>query len=357
MKRLFLVLVGASLVCTMHAQVLEQDEPALVYFSPKNTVVLDFTYTIEKQERGIYADYAKKMLGIQDAVQETKSVYSIQDVHIGLSTETDYSRPHKISLENDLLSQWVSINEKGLLLGYNVSPKEKSNVKKPNKPCERRCIPSSPTVAPLGEDALENVLLKEQAQAVVKQILGLRETRMFLLSGEVEHVPADGESMKQMLAALDKQEQALTELFTGKKCKNTEHKIVRVTPDILAADENGIQEQTGFFSPGNGFTDGENVDADSIKIVMCLHRPVIQKPVVTKKHKKKKAPEVSQIVYNLPGNADIQVEWDGRILAQRTMPIAQLGVDVPLAKSLFTGAELPHIVFSEKSGNIVSISK
>jgi hypothetical protein len=62
-------------------------------------------------------------------------------------------------------------------------------------------------------------------------------------------------------------------------------------------------------------------------------------------------------VYNLPGNGDVKVVYKGRPMAERTIPIAQIGVDVPLAKDMFTDKELPRIVFCEKTGNIVSISK
>ena len=37
--------------------------------------------------------------------------------------------------------------------------------------------------------------------------------------------------------------------------------------------------------------------------------------------------------------------------------MAQFGADMPLPKELFTGKDLPVIVISEKTGNIISISK
>jgi hypothetical protein len=75
------------------------------------------------------------------------------------------------------------------------------------------------------------------------------------------------------------------------------------------------------------------------------------------KKSKKHAPQLSQLTYNLPGNACIQVNYKNRSLTERTVPVAQLGADVPLSKDLFSGNDLPVIVFSEKTGNIVSISK
>ena len=112
---------------------------------------------------------------------------------------------------------------------------------------------------------------------------------------------------------------------------------------------------TLFFSAENGFTDAENIDAERIII-----RAEYQKPTVAKadnEKRKKDAVEPSQIVYNTPGYACVRVYFKGEELNKRTMPIAQLGIDVPLSKDLFTGNQLPVIVFSEQTGNIVSISK
>ena len=198
----------------------------------------------------------------------------------------------------------------------------------------------------LGKRTYEMCLI-DQANAVAKQIFHLRETKMYLLSGEVEHAPADGKAMELVLAELDKQERALTELFIGKKSMRTEHKRV-----VFPAEE---KEHWLFFSEENGFTDAENIDADTIKVNITLH-PQTLKPADSSA-KKKKGSEVSQIVYNLPGSGDVSVSFDGRQLGQRTIPVAQIGVDVPLAQELFKGAELPVIVINEKTGNIISISK
>ena len=96
MRKIFLVLLGAMMVCAIKAQVVEQNEPALVYYSPKTSVTVDFTCIVEKQEPGIYAQYAEAMLGITNAVMENKTTYRLDKVRIGTTTSTDYTRPHKI---------------------------------------------------------------------------------------------------------------------------------------------------------------------------------------------------------------------------------------------------------------------
>ena len=348
MKRLFLLLIGACMWCGMHAQVVKQNEPALVYYSPKTTIVLDFTYTVETFEPGIYAPYAEAMLGATDAVKENKKVYTLKNVQINTSTGTDYDRPHKVTAEGGI-PMLLSINEKGLLTGYNVPMvQEKKETRKTGfSPDNDKSHAIKNRIAPYPEEVLKAATPMAQAHEVAKQIFHLRETRMYLLNGEVEHAPADGESMKLVLAELDKQEQALTELFMGKRSKKTCHKHARIVPEEA--------EKLYFFSEENGFTDAENIDADTIKVTLNAQKQTLLPPAEL--GKKQKAPALSQIVYNLPGSCDVKVTYKERSMNKRTLSVAQFGVDVPLSQDLFTGASLPSIVFDEKTGNIKSINK
>lgn len=346
MKRLFVLLIGAMMVSAIQAQVLDEGESALVYYSPKTTVSLNFEYTVETYEAGIYAQYAEDMLGATEVIMENKKVYTLKDVHIGTKTETDYSRPHKVALEIGF-PVLLNINDKGLLTGYNVSPTDKKDTPKHdnNKSAGKFKKNNYPSVAPYPEEVLKATSPQAQAFEAAKQVFHIRETRMYLLSGEVEHAPADGEAMKMVLDELDKQERELTELFVGKKSKKCEQKTVRVEP----SDE----KQLLFFSEENGFTDSENIDADTIEVRM-LCQPQVAKPIAGKQ---KKGAELSQIVYNIPGYCEVNIFYKGRSMAGRTILVAQLGADVALPKSLFTGKELPKIIFDEKTGNIISISK
>ena len=348
MKRLFLLLIGACMMCGMHAQVVKQNEAALVYYSPKTTIVLDFTYTVETFEPGIYAPYAEAMLGATDAVKENKKIYTLKNVQINTATDTDYDRPHKVTAEGGI-PMLLTINEKGLLTGYNVSAsQDKKETRKTGfTPDNDKARTMKSHIAPYPEEVLKAATPMAQAHEVAKQIFHLRETRMYLLNGEVEHAPADGEAMKLVLAELDKQEQALTELFVGKSSKKTCHKHARLVPEK--------EEKLYFFSEENGFTDAENVDADTIKVTFKAQKQTLLPPAEL--GKKQKAPALSQIVYNLPGSCDVKVAYKGHSLHKRTISVAQFGVDVPLSQDLFTGATLPVIVFDEKTGNIKSITK
>lgn len=355
------MLVGAMMMLAVSAQELTKGEAALVYYSPKTMLSIDFTYTIQTQETGPYARYAKSLLGI-DAITETKSSCFIERVRINSRAETDYSRAHKVEFGIGI-PLLLSVNDKGLLTGYNV-PKEQpttDNDNKASKPLVKDNACSSPhTVAPLTEEVLEAKTQESQAQAIVKQILHLREMRTYLLSGELENGPKDGAGIKQVLAELEKQEAQLTELFVGKTSQRTETKSISVSPSATTSET--IQEELFFFSRENGFTEGDNIDADTIRVRLALHpmllaEPPVLSPEEQKKAKKQVVPSTLPIYYNIPGYADVQVLYKDRVLRSRTLPIAQLGVDVPLSGDLFSGKELPQIKFSEKTGNIESITK
>ena len=346
MKKIILLLFGAMMVSAISAQVLKEDESALVYYSPKATIALEFSYTVEQFERGQYAEFAEAMLGTTDAVKETGSVCTLKDVRIGTAITTDYNRPHKV-VNNGVLPLLLSINDKGLLTGYNVPAavqKQKPRKEHECKKHEHECLPLH--VAPYPEDVLKAANPQAQALEIAKQIFHLRETRMYLLNGEVEHAPADGEAMKLVLEELDKQERALTELFIGRKHLRHEQKTVLIEPSN--------EGELLFFSDENGFTDSDNVDADTIEVRMLCQQQEAQ-PLDPKA--KKKAQDLTQIVYNVPGYCAVNVLYKGKSLANSKIPVAQLGIDVALPTKMFTGKALPKITFSEKTGNIVSISQ
>jgi hypothetical protein len=79
--------------------------------------------------------------------------------------------------------------------------------------------------------------------------------------------------------------------------------------------------------------------------------------VEEKKSRKKDTYQPSQLVYNIPGHACVSITHKGIKWLNKTLPIAQFGVDMPIPTNLFTNEVIPSIIFSEKTGNIISISK
>jgi len=94
------------------------------------------------------------------------------------------------------------------------------------KPSERTTISHQ---LPLSEETLMATNLAKKAESVAKQIYHIRETRMNILAGEAEHMPADGKAMQLVLDELNKQEEALTSMFVGKTIVKNRRKSVTIT--------------------------------------------------------------------------------------------------------------------------------
>jgi hypothetical protein len=246
----------------------------------------------------------------------------------------------------------LNINEKGLLTGFNTDFKAKQQVKRAK--AEENTKTESIKTIPFSEEMLGTKSLAEQAHVVAQQIFHIREIRMYLLSGEVEHTPADGEAMKLILDELKRQEKQLLALFVGKKTITTQHYTYEYCP--IKNDEKTFEEIL-YFSEENGFTNAENIDAEEIKIQMAYQHQYITPMVEEKKSRKKDTYQPSQLVYNIPGHACVSITHKGIKWLNKTLPIAQFGVDMPIPTNLFTNEVIPSIIFSEKTGNIISISK
>lgn len=333
------------------AQHVDEGELAMIYFAPQNKIILLFDYTVEVREAGRFSRYAESMLGVSDAVKDNRVIYQLENVHIGSRTEADTTRVRKIVAESGIDAQLLSINHKGLLEGYNLRPVVTD--KKDQPKAEQPAVTTVPQTMPLTDEQLDLPTEEARAEAVAKQIYRIRESRMYLLSGEVEHAPTDGQAMQVMLDQLRAEEKALVSLFVGSTTTRREQKEICLMPGQESQEHILL-----YFSEENGFTESENLEADSIIVNMTHHRQVYAASNEQAKGKKaKNAPQPSQLIYNLPGSTDVTVTYRERTLGEQSLPIAQLGIDVPLTRDLFTGQKLPVIRIDVSTGNIQSICK
>ena len=116
MKTFLMVLLTIALT-NLNDNYHEEGKYEMVYYSPKTSVRLDFTYEERREEAGEFAAFAEELLGIKDAIKEDKTTYVFQGVEIGTHTQVDLNRPHVICAENGMPWQVVKLNERGLMVG------------------------------------------------------------------------------------------------------------------------------------------------------------------------------------------------------------------------------------------------
>lgn len=349
MKKAAVFILGLCCAIGSHAQLVQDNEQALVYYMPETQLVFDVEYTEEILETGPFFLFAEKYLGAQSVIEENHTQYHLTAVHATTRTATDYTRAYKVLPERGIQTGLLSLTGQGLLKGYNAPTQceqHEANICDSAHTPQQTYAQRSEAILPLFEEQIVAPTLQQKAAGAAKQIYRIREARMYILSGEIEHAPADGKALELTLRELDKMEQQLVELFVGKRTIRPYHKTISFVP--AKSEETALL----YFSEEKGLTTEEDAAAQPLLLTLAAHKQVLSAGTMPDK----KASQPSQLYYNLPGWADYAVTYQGEILAEKTLPVAQFGISVPLSRDLFTGSTLPHILFDTQTGAILSIT-
>lgn len=329
------------------AQIVLDNEAAVVYYMPKNELCITLVYDVVKQEPGVFYQYAKRYLGTKDVITEEKTTYVLRHMSTDLLSYADMDRAYKILVVPGSKEQLVTLTADGRLAGYNIGKVTTEEAEEFGSPA---CEHTPPTaLMPLLEEHFMASSTAKMAEGAAKQIYRIREARLNILAGEVEHVPADGKAMELVLAELDEQERVLTELFVGKTSVMEQSESLRYVPT-----ESVEQDVLCRFSAHTGVVAKDDLSGEPVYMSVKAHKQVLGTNTVVDK----KAPALSQIYYNLPGKAEIALAYKGKEMANGVYQIAQFGTAIPLAKQLFYAGKPGTIVrFDPTTGNILSIEQ
>ena len=344
-QKLFIFLGLILLAGSLQAQspVLVEDELAVVYYMPKTQVAITVEYDQVQVAPGPFYQYAQRYLNTDNVVLEAQTYYELTNMHIHTQAVADHERAYKVHAQRDVEAQLLTLTAEGLLYGYNVGPA--TIVPQANE--DKTMAKSMEEVLmPLLEEQMIASSIAKMAEGAAKQIYQIRETRLNILAGDVEHVPADGQALLLTLEELEKQEQALTELFIGKRIVRTQTKTIYYTPgkDVSLRTLVRISQYAGIVAT-------DDLSGKPLRISITGER----QSLLPLDSKKKTSDEHSQLYYNIPGSAFISIDYAGKVIATATMPIAQYDIAVPLAKNILYTEKLPHIYFNTQTGNILSI--
>ena len=349
MKKIFLSIMLVAMSQMGMAQVVQENEAAVVYYMPKNELVITLQYDIVNEEPGIFYQYAGRYLGAEDVIKESKTSYVLTSIENELVTTADTERAYKIDASLGIKEQMIALSADGRLLGYNVGEEAKGNEAKGESlevKGERLEVKGTDKLMPLLEEQFMASSTAKMAEGAAKMIYRIREARLNLLAGEVEHVPADGEAMKQVLAEMERQEQALVELFTGKTT------VSHASHSLIYTPMQSVESETLCrFSVHSGVVAADDLSGEPIYISLEATKQSLSTAVEISS----KAPLLSQLYYNLPGEAKVNMTYKGKQMACSTYQIAQFGVAIPVAKQWFTSKQIPVIHINPETGNILSI--
>ena len=347
MKKVNMILVMLLLVASqMTAQIVRANEAAVVYYMPKNEVRITLNYSVVEHTPGIFYQYAERYLGAKNVIKENKTVYILNSISSELVSMADAERAYKIVATPGINEQLISLTQDGRLLGYNIDldAKDENNVENSIPSCLTN-QESRYDLMPLLEEQFIASSIAKMAEGAAKQIYRIRETRLNLLAGEVEHVPADGTAMKLVLEELDKREKALAELFIGKE--SVEHKSQDL---IYTPKDDAGEEIICRFSMHSGIVATDDLSGEPV----YLQTQATKQELGYMLEINSKTPTLSQLHFNIPGEGIFTITYKGKELLNKRYQIAQWGVSVPLSQQLFTGKQMVSIQVNPETGNILS---
>ncbi len=346
------LLLGGSLSAQTSQRITagKANEYALAYTLPNTALDIYIEAELSHSEPGVFYNYARRHLGISDAITETSRSARVLNVVIV---------PHGVANPNN---RWtaqfkpgntvsIALSENNIPLAINtdeVSQEIEVDIPEPRE-ASPTALESEAARQAVTSDMVRSSSVSKCAELAAQRIFELRETRSDILAGEAENMPSDGTAMQLVLDNLAAQEAALTAMFTGTTSTHTVVERYSLLPD--STDING--RVLARLSAVDGLIAADNLAGAPITIdVKVIERGVVP---VNEQGLAKTFPK-GGVAYNIPGTAAVTVRWEGRPIATQTVSLAQLGITFGINPALFSDKRAPYqAIFDQATGALLKL--
>ncbi len=222
-----------------------------VYFLPKTAIKVIVTVNKNQEIKGIYSDYAEKLLGVSNVFTQSRTYYTISKIEVQdfQIPDTKYQFLVELSkkqVQSDfyyqvLLKNQNFKNDSKPYINDTSDPipfflKYYSDVKLQEKEesyVETRIVDGVLTQVPVSKTKTITKSLDQQAQEAADFISKIRKDRynVFTASHEVAFTK---ESLEYMISNLDQLEKNYLELFTGTTLVQSEKYEIMIMPEDLS---------------------------------------------------------------------------------------------------------------------------
>lgn len=343
------LILGMALLATAQDVVQLRPEKfndyALNYYLPKTVTEIEFVASKTTRKAGEYYQYARKYLGISDVITEDSETWHLESATITSRGEANTDERYQLTFKAGQ-TPYIFVSEEHTILSVNTAPD--TNITTTATAANQDVINDIDSSKALSSDILMSGSIAKMAEMAAKQIYRIRESRMDILTGDADNMPADGESLRIVIEQLEQQEQALTALFEGTTS------VEYVTQKMVYTPTDNVENQVILrFSEHLGFVDASDLCGApiylSVDVIERGEYPLDNKGVV------KKVPK-GALAYNIPGKIDISLHFDSKTLAREVLSVAQLGVVFGLDPALLSRKkERTYVVFDPTTGGITQI--
>lgn len=315
----------------------------VAYYLPKTAVKVKVTVALCHEKPGPFANYAQRFLGIDKVITTESTRWELREVALEASQLPDETKQYQISVNSRSTAQNITVSADGIIKGVNLKASQEQPAPKTYRKEDKTKPSADPDYSVLGEDALVAGSIPKMAEMAARQLYRIRESRADLLAGEGDHTP-DGKALKQMLEELDRQEQALVDLFVGKRVED-----VKVVTYTKAPDQEIDHEVICRFSTSEGLVGIDDMVGRPLYITIKRQTPAAAA------QPQKKAPRACGLYYNMPVKANVEVTDGDEVNAKASISMAQFGTVNHLPATLFNGTAT--VVRFNGAGAVVSIDQ
>ncbi len=320
-----------------------------VYFLPKTALRISVLVEKTTYEPGDLAPYAQRYLRVGDVSQERATRFRVADVSVAPYPVADTTKAYAVRFDPRSVAARMTLSQDGRLLAVNMEDVEDAETPAPYIPS-----PQPEWVNPkqfLGEDILSCGSTAKMAEMTAHEIYDLRENRSLLIKGQADFMPQDGRQMELMLNELDRQDRALTSLFTGTtRCDTTEH-VLWVVPE--AADSTASARRVLFrLSQVRGLVDADDLSGAPYYVTIDN---ISQLPEAQPAAKGKKGKSVAGIYVNVPGRLRITLYQGITPILTEEHPAPQYGQTMLLGADLLNKRYTTRVLLDALSGALLRL--
>ena len=350
-----LFLSAPSIAQTAASSFFPGTSEGVTYFLPDTKTHITVETSCITQTPGEFYGYAERFLHIKDIVSEASRRWEITGIESHTEGIPNKTKTFTVKLGSSTASN-IILDDKGIICAINTSAQPKQQ---PGKETVRRKTNNKNDASQyMTEEMLTATSTAKMAELTAREIYAIRESKLAITRGQAENIPNDGAGISLLLQELDKQEKALTELFTGRTDTVYHTYSYHIAPEEMRDTTKAVLFR---FSHKLGVVDKENLVGEpiyySLKNLKTVEIPAVAE-TEKKKTKKEKAPKQPEgILYNIPGRAKMEIYSRTTTFLDKEIVIAQFGITEVLAKSLFGKDNTVKVLFDTATGVIISIKK
>ncbi len=315
-----------------------------VYLLPKTGIKIKILVEKTTYTPGELCKYAERYLRIKDASPAPSVGYRITNISQEAFAVADTSKHYAIEFNAKTVASNVRLSDDGILLAINAEPNKLPTIK------PFVAAPRQASVNPrqyMNEETLAAGSTAKMAELIAQDIYEIRESRNLLVRGQAENMPKDGEQLRLMLNQLDKQDAAMTSLFTGTTIKDTTEHIMTIIPD-----KDSDRKVLFRFSQKLGLLESDDLAGVPYYYMAEDLKTVPPSEIIDPKKKNKQ----SQGVYvNVPGKLRSIISHEQGIVDTVEFPAGQFGNVELLSGALFNKRYTTHLWLHPLSGAVEKI--